>query len=157
MPRGPIAAVFVYADGQVGLRDIESWNGEAPRNWRRPILPPLIFAAARRATDVLTVDVEVFEQRGKMFDGRPVYCAAGFDVKEAVFIWFVTKDDVSVKAAFAKALGSMNHFIKTNHPGAIELDAWTGDVPLTLQEKADGLERVHMYKRAMRRLVAVKP
>lgn len=152
----PIKSVFVYADGQVGLPTLPV--DSEPMNWRRVIRSVAHVSAFYDPPAAMAhVDTEEFALRGHMFDGRPIYCATGFDVKEARLVGMVTTEAVTKAVAVLRE--EMDAFISSEYrDDVILLDQWEGNEPLTELEIDQGsdLEKMHLVKRRIGRLMAVR-
>jgi hypothetical protein len=104
----------------------------------------------------ITVTVEAFERRGAMFDGRPIFVAQGYDVKEAYQQGYVGRGDVEQFDELNRL--NVRRLVEKEYPGAIELDERYGHAPLSDSERyGDGrLDSKRLAKRHARLLVAVR-
>lgn len=152
-----INAVFVYADGTVGYMALPMKF--APPCWRRPKPRPVRVGAECVPSDRVTFDYEEFKQLGKMFDGRPVYCAERYDVKEAYMELITPNHDLDIAHVDNQLQSEMDRFLKQKFgrhlEGVFGLDSWLGDVPWSHHERAEK-ESQCLRKRGMRVLVAVR-
>lgn len=147
-------AVFVYQDGQVGLRDIPS-GLETFRQVLKPARLSALVSGFDPSQDI-SLPIEEFHRKGRTFDGRPIYVTKGFDIYEAAQIMLVTRRDWDLLAKDQLA-HLVRQFVKREHPDAIFLDEWAGEVPFTLSELHDGLDKQHIRKLGHRLLVADGP
>ena len=70
--------LFVYKDGTVGERAIQGDYGV----WRVPIEQPFSWKDDDSdLSEMVTVTYQEYVRHGKTLNGRPIYCAANFDVK----------------------------------------------------------------------------
>ena len=97
----------------------------------------------------IEIETDDYRRCGRMFDGRPVFCAAGFSVKEA-YITVIT-NLVSWKRVENQNRRDIRKMLRREHPDAIELDEWCGAIPLDIELQGQALTR-----RAVRLLVAVR-
>lgn len=144
-----IPAVFVYEDGTVGLPHVPDWE-----IYREPVIQP--FSIIDECADVpaiTTVMVREYARRGKMFDGRPVFCAAGFDAKTACIYGTSTFDAVDELDRVQRS--AVRRFVEREYPGCIHLDEWCGDWPVVDDEQAQLFAR-NLRKRGVRLLVAFR-
>lgn len=149
--------VFVYADGKVGLVELPQ-SAEKASSWRVPRSRPLSLKPYEDVTGT-SMTVDDYRRRGVMFDGSPIFCADGFEVIEAQMTMLVSPRELTVQLADDRLQREVQRFIEREYPSRkpIHLDAWIGEVPLSVAEKAEGLERQHLAKRRARLLVAVWP
>lgn len=145
--------VFVYANGTVGQMVLPDDAANRP-SWRIPRRVPLSVSIDTDPSSLAILPIDEYTVRGRMFDGRPVFCAAGFDVKEASQAVLVVPEDVEHGDDLARR--GVERLVRHEFPHAIELDRWCGEVPLSNSERAEGLERQHLRKRSARLLVAVR-
>lgn len=146
--------VFVYADGKVGLVALPDSMARLP-NYRVPIARPFkVDFCANCADDPVPMDYQEFTRRGQMFDGRPILCAPGWDVKECRMTLLVTPEPDVVADADRQLRREVDRYVFHELSNAIELDRWLGDVPLSRAEQAEGLVRQTLRKRGTRVLVA---
>jgi hypothetical protein len=106
--------------------------------------------------DPVTVACFTYDEyflRGETFAGQPVYCAPGWDVKEARMTLLVTARDV--EHAAEKLTREVRRFVFHDFSHAVELDFWVGELPFSPIEQAKGLERQNVKKRCARLLAAV--
>lgn len=141
-----VNAVFVYADGQVGPRELPA----EPPVWRDPVRRPFAGAFAPDPGPLEpSFDIREYELRGRMFDGRPVYCAPGYDVREAYADGYAYPYE---RASMDRAHRTeVRELVRRDHPGFVSLDEWIGDSPLHPL-----LKGAPLIGRAYRLLVAVK-
>jgi hypothetical protein len=93
-----------------------------------------------------------------MFDGRPIYCAQAYDVKQAFETTLVSKELIKTQGINGVMLylrGHVRSFIRSEYPEHVILDAWDGQAPINIDE-ADKFERMQIVKLFNRTIVAVK-
>jgi hypothetical protein len=144
-----VPCVFVYADGKVGLRVLERHFDV----FKVPVVEPLSWKWCDDPTKPM-FRADSYTWRGKMFDGRPVMCADGFDVKEA-YVDVIVSDVLGANVVDDENMSTVRNFIRSKHADVIELDEWCGAATLELWEMED-LKRQHLTKRCARLLIAVR-
>ena len=140
--------LFVYEDGQVGTRTIAHDYGV----WRVPIAQP--FSSKAEDFDpsaMVTVTYEEYVKRGKTLNGRSIYCAAPFDVKECGYSLLVSDRESQMGLVDAK----IHDELRREYPDAILLDEWIGEPPLAPEERAE-LKAARVRKRCGRVIVAIR-
>lgn len=141
-------AVFVYADGQVGLMSLRT----VLPTFRLLRKPSPLFGAGRTPQERIDESFdELALQPVRMFDGRPVYCAAGLTVQEAYVVAFIPKRADMQSRARAEQVRALNRLTRLD----VQLDECQDEIPLTPDEVDAGLDLEHMQivKICTRRLV----
>jgi hypothetical protein len=114
-----VRALFVYADGQVGMLDTPF--GDNPSIcFPRPMNLSVNFNTTETAPDPLSIDYDEYFQRGKTFAGIPVFCARMYDVKTAALSLLVPTSEQ--EDSLQRARGEVRRFVRREPGHTIELD-----------------------------------
>mgnify|MGYP001561015557 CR=1 FL=1 len=144
-----VPAVFVYGDGMVALRDLEREFSVYLQVRTRPF----VFGVEMEPKP-LSMDYDEYPCRGHMFDGRPVYVAAGCDVIEARFSGLASNRTSDIEAVDSQMRRDVRRFVEQNYTASIELDEWVGDCGYVDSEE---LNAQNLAKRSVRLLIAARP
>lgn len=102
----------------------------------------------------VTVDTyDEYIMRGKMFDGRPIFCAEGFDIKEARMTLIASERDAS--HAEIKIRHELRQFLDSEYPEHVEIDSRFIENDWDIIERGKGLPMQHLRKLTASVLVAV--
>ena len=115
-----VPSVFVYEDGQVGLMDLTCEVAVISRLLR----VPFTASVAPLESEAISIPRIDYRLRGHMFDGRPIYCAPGFDVREALISGYVSV--LGIDRLDTHERREIRKFVKRECPQGIELDEWVG-------------------------------
>ena len=144
-----VSAVFVYEDGKVGglamTKEVDVYS--------RPLKVPFSASLADFEPIPITIPRIDYRRCGTMFDGRPIYCAPGFDVHSAAISGYVTIQDLDKLDEQQRR--EIRKFVKRESlDDVIELDEWVGSAagPHEIEE----LRAQRLAKRGVRLLYAVR-
>lgn len=147
------AAVFVYEDRKVGLRVMP---GPPRPAWRFPKHRPLRvlkFKNVEMTFDQFEpVEVDEYTNRGRMFDGRSIYCAPGIELQTAYQQGFVGKHQQDLLDELNRH--ETRRLCKRRWPDYIELDERYGDGKQWLISPAEMQAQCLVFREA-RLLVAI--
>lgn len=154
MSNGGVECVFVYNTDHVALRWLPSVYASGP-SFR---IPRAVTYGLNFPDDVAhsRITVDDFDQRAKMFNGRPVFVARGFDVllvySNRVMTareWFHGNE--SQESIMNTMRNDAFRFAYDSYPEAREIDRWEGEGPYIPEA-----DRMHIIGRQVRLLVAVR-
>lgn len=147
--------VFVYEDRKVGLR----WMPGAPRpSWRFPRprrLGVITFKGLQPEFDPCQpteLIVDEFWNRGRMFDGRTIYAAAGLRLQTAYCQGYVREREQDLLDKLNRH--ETRRLCKRTWPNYIELDESYGDGRQELISPAEMKAQCLVYREA-RLLIAI--
>lgn len=145
-----VPCMFVYADGKVGLRELPASLASA-LSYREPVQQPFRFSLEREENLDLSKPTYAYREwtrRGKTFDGRPVFCAEGYDLKlvgaQAMFTHPEEQDVIDTELT-----NQVLWFLAENLPNAIHLDTRREDITVDSLFKGQAIRQ-----RSLRLLVA---
>lgn len=148
--------VFVYQGAKVEEIELPGDCAQRP-SWRIPRRLPMNVSfddVDCDPTSVITMTYDEYKQRGRMFDGRPIFCAEGYDVKEVRASLLVKDSSDAISVADRGLQREAWRFMERHHPLRVELDRWFGEYPALPWQK-DRFKQAGLVNRAIRVLVAV--
>jgi hypothetical protein len=138
-----MTTVFIYDDGQVGVRDLPPSFAQN-YSYREAVMEPLKATWEPHSPVMLHQPryVEWF-RRSRMYDGRPIFAAHRFAVKEVAVSEFITRIEIERGAGDVKSRfrASVRAFIARNAPQSILLDEqFMVDLPVEPGMEAQQIE-----------------
>jgi hypothetical protein len=146
-----LETVFVYSDMQIGLRNLPAALANQPvyrEVKQRPYMSR--WNSHERPEALAAFDIDNYTNRGRMFDGRPIFCADGIDVKLLGTNYFISMKELEFGST--KLAQLMLRQAEREVEQAMEPSMSILDQELRTDRKADA----HIQRHALRRLVAVK-
>lgn len=144
--------VFVNPDGTVERRVIER---NLVDRYEQPVSRPFdaTYRLDRLAAAPVRCDRVIYTRKGRMFDGRPVFCADGWDAQAAAMA--VTAAERDREQATEQLCRAVAGLIRNRSPKAIPLDSWEGEPRYLLAHERDELAAAGLCIVERRELVAV--
>lgn len=141
-----VSAIFVYEDGRVEPMALKHEMDVFSRAHR------VRYAAGPDDPAPIQTPRTDYRLRGRMFDGRPIYCAPGYDVREAAIQGYVTIRDIERVTDTLRR--DVRTFVRREYQQPIELDEWTGSV--AGPHEIDELQAQRMAKVGVSLLCAIR-
>lgn len=144
--------IVVWLDGTVGVLNGEraSWS-----SFDVPVLMPFTVTVDSSNAPLSFAKTHYTKSPLRMFDGRPVFCADGYTLREAEMMLLVPNTEDDRAHADEQVRLRVDEFVKRHFPNCITLDARGGEAPCSV-EMAELKRARCQSERWCRLLIAVK-